>query len=169
MRIYDLKDYGGRLYTYLKEAEHYNHILCDLDDDLWIDRYLDSQPGGGSCVRDNRKQCDLYSEKLSAITGELIFGELYKEADAYDKCFMDEFFDVCYRFSADDFLSADFFFKCLSEEEAARRPMMLEDTLPLAESIREFSRIMRKTYDPDKEEYSFTPTPQLALSVLSIK
>lgn len=169
MRICDLKDYGGRLYTYLKEAEHYNRILCDLDEDLGIDRYLDSQPGGGSCVRDNRKKYSLYSEKLSAITGASVFGELYKEADAYDKCFMDEFFDVSYRFNADDFLSADLFFKCLSEEEAARRPMMLEDAVPLAESIREFSKLMRATYDPDTEDYLFSPTPQLALSVLLIK
>lgn len=112
----DLEEYGGKILDVCIEVLSCEERLKVLQQDYGLAVYEDymtelaesnpwMEPSGepGYCVVANREKQAYYEERLSAVSGETVFGELYSRSDAEDREILDALFDMClHNFKSDD-------------------------------------------------------------------
>ena len=154
MKLKDLKDNDKRLYKYCEEKQHCLDMLEALDEDLAVDRYQDTQPGGGNCADENRCSCEAYSDKLSKLTSEYVFGELYQQANIVDKKLLDrvlEVFENNYiRTIYSEFNPAvqmQAFMDCIFQLPFAEKEFSAEDIQLITEGGEHFVSLVKEAYD----------------------
>lgn len=175
MRLKDLKPYGINIINYCTNKEACESMLDALDEDLAVDRYQDTQPGGGKCVSDNRKQYEIYSAKLSELTSESVFGELYQNANSNEKELLDELlniFDENYDHTL-FFVEVDLayqmmrFLDYVCDTTYAEKPFAEEDLQLLEEGGKHFVALAGESFDENLDGYTFIPSKKATLEFLN--
>lgn len=177
MKLKDLKPYGISILNYCSNKEAWGSMLDALDEDLAVDRYQDTQPGGGNCVSDNRKRYKIYLDKLSELTSASVFGELYQNATSNEKSLLDELLDLFEENYKDKLFYVEVelsyqmsrFLDYVCDTTYAEKDFSSEDIQLLEEGGKYFVDLAAKTFDEKIEEYTFIPSKQLTLEFLNEK
>lgn len=57
-------------------------MICALQEDVYVDAYQDTQPGGGNCLNNNSKQQQEYEQQLSSLYNNVML--LFPQAHTKD-------------------------------------------------------------------------------------
>ena len=81
MQIKELRPYTLNILNQCDDYQYCLKMLEALDEDMGVDAYQDTQPGGGNCVSKNRKEYEKYAMMLCDISVASAFKDLYKNAN----------------------------------------------------------------------------------------
>lgn len=175
MKIKALKDYVGKIEGCCYQRYHCNEMLVALDASYAEDVYQDTQPGGGSCARDNRNSTNEYEKLLGEQTTNSVFGALYDNASPDEKALLDALLNsfwkrydaafVCY-----DEIGTTYqmrrFMEFLCEQEFAEKEMELSDISLIEAGGDHFVALVAASWDEAKMEFLFAPTDETAKEFL---
>ena len=176
MKLQDLKMHSNSIWNYCQNSERYENMLNALDEDLPVDRHQDTQPGGGDSEDKNRKDYEKVSEKLAALNGESVFGELYQDANKSNREVLDALLaEFRKNYSVQPIPPGEAnlayqmtrFLNCVSDLDYAKKDFTLDDIQLLTKGGNHFLELVTNSeYDYDKEEFSVVPTVETAKEFL---
>jgi len=177
MRVKELKGCGSKIFEYCASVYNCDCTLSALDEDMELDSYLDTQPGGGNCLRNNRIEAEEYEGRLGNLSGETVFGVLYEKANAEEKELLNSLLDVCYREYSDAVgwvyesernpaCQIVRFIEFACELDFAEKELNAESISFLVEGGKHFCALVEASWDDEKEETTFVPTIETAKQFL---
>lgn len=143
----NLGRYAENICTYCAELDKYENLIAGLDEDLAIDRYQDTQPGGGDCVAKNRAKYDKYVEELSKLNAFSVFGDLYKGNETILTELLDRLYDSYSTF--DNGLSISEAIKLICEYPEYTDKELTPDNIGI---IAKVSEQLKEFYNPETDE-----------------
>lgn len=174
LQFKELKGYAGKILAYCHKVEHYNSMLNALDADLALEQYLDLQPGGGNCVKQNRSAAVAYEHRLNELSSESVFGSLYEKANSEEKRALDALLDVCARQYFDGCFEEIIptyqmmkFMELVCELDFAEKEFTAEDVTLLKEGGNYFRTLVDDSWNPEKGVFTFAPDVDTAKTFLT--
>lgn len=162
MKIKELKNYTGKIFVYCANKDSIINMLEALDQDLGIDQYQDTQPGGGNCVFNNRSQYKEYEDKLEELTSEKVFGTLYHNLNKGEQRLLDALLKECYgKYEIKYFVEVTEvyqmckFLNIVCDLEFADKTFTADDITLISEAGHYFAKMARKSYDEKTDSIKF--------------
>ena len=174
MKVFELKEYCGKIMNCCHQVEACESMLTALDADLAVDIYQDTQPGGGNCYRDNRDGAARCEEELDQLSAESVFGLLYRKATDNERVLLtgllDDFskkFNDCVPEKADRAYQTTKFIECVCELDFAEKEITAEVISVLSKGGDYFQKLVDESYDCEQCKFTFTPDANTAAQFLA--
>ena len=174
MKIKDICGYKKEILSYCEKKTRYENMLIALDEDLSIDKYQDSQPGGGNCVFKNRKEYQKYEALLEQLDVESVFGNLYRESILKDRKLLQKLLNLCedkygdqYPMEINLLYQMLNFLDCLSSLEISEKELKEKDFDMIVHGGQYFKEYTERSYDQETEKFLLTPDERIAKKYLS--
>lgn len=176
MKIKELEPYCIDLYRACVHTDRYLAKLSALDEDMSIDRYQDTQPGGGDCVDVNRASYEIYEKKLETLGAENVFESLYAKSSDSDRELLFCLLDKCkalYQWAPYSEFELVYqmvlFLEQFCDTKYANKKFEKDDIELLVSGGQHFVNLAYASYDKKNEKVTFVPSANEVVSFMENK